>query len=252
MAKSTYIMSNGLNAPVEEAYRVLRSNIQFCGFEKPIKSIVITSCNPSEGKTSTVINLAISMAKSGMNVLAVDADLRMPFLTRSLRKEDSPGLSNLISGSVALNDVINATSIKGLNFIPSGPIPPNPAELLASARFRDIMQEMVGRFDMVLFDMPPVGNVIDGALVAAKADGTILVIKPGSVDYKTALRVKDQLEKANANILGVVLNKIKKRSYRQLYSNYNYYKSRKKFKLTRSGFPGGFEILRQHEKVVHD
>jgi len=206
----------------EEAYNVLRSNIQFYGFVKKIKSLVITSCMQGEGKTTTAFNLALSMSRIGLKVLLVDADLRKPLVTKYLSNDHSPGLSNLISEQVDFSNAVYCTNVEGLNFMPAGDKPPNPVELINSEKFDEFILNAEDRFDMVIFDTPPLGSVIDSAVIASKTDGTLLVIKPGTVDYKMGVRVKDQLEKANARILGVVLNKVKKRDYRN-YCNYNYY-----------------------------
>lgn len=228
MAEKSYDIKAGLNAPVEEAYRVLRSNIQFCGFDKKIKSLVITSCNPGEGKTTTSLNLSISMAKAGMNVLLVDADLRKPAIAKHLGEDNAPGLSTLISGFAKLEDVITMTSLKGFSFIACGPKPPNPAELVGSGTFSEFLATVKEKYDMVIIDTPPLGSVIDCAMISAQADGTLLVIESHSVDHTEVLRVKDQLEKANARILGVVLNKIKKSEYKGYYNYYKYYGKEKK------------------------
>ncbi len=225
MLKRAYKAGGILCTAAEEAYNVLRSNIQFCGFDKKIKSLVITSCMQGEGKTTTAFNLALSMTKIGLKVLLVDADLRKPSLGKYLGNDDSPGLTNLVSEQIDFKNGIYCTDVEGLNFMPAGDKPPNPVELLNSVSFDEFLLKAEDQYDMVIFDTPPLGSVIDSAIIASKTDGTLLVIKPGSVDYKMGVIVKEQLEKANARILGVVLNKVKKRNYRY-YCNYNYYYKR--------------------------
>lgn len=231
MESIAYKVKDKLNAPVEEAYKVLRTNIQFCNFNKGIKTMAITSCNPGEGKTTTAINLAISMAKSGMKVLLIDADLRKPMLMKHLGGNNDVGLSNLISGYSTTEEVINSTDVDNLYFIACGPKPPNPAELIGSSRFGELLKEAERKFDMVIIDTPPLGSVIDCAIISAQTDGTLIVIESKAIDYQNAQRVKEQLERANARILGVVLNKVSKSDYKNYYSYYNYYGRARKFDL---------------------
>jgi capsular exopolysaccharide synthesis family protein len=212
-----------LGNPAEEAYRVLRTNIQFCNFDSKIKTLAITSCNPGEGKTTTAINLSISMAMSGMKILLIDADLRKPALVKRLGGTNAVGLTNLISGQASLQDAINYTDVDGFCYITCGPTPPNPAELLSSERFDEIINEAKKHFDMIIIDTPPLGSVIDCAIISSRTDGTLIVIKSKAVDYRSAMRVKEQLEKVNARIIGVVLNKLDRKEYRYYYSPYEYY-----------------------------
>lgn len=214
-----------LHMPVEEAYKVLRTNIQFCGFDKNIKTIAVTSYSPGEGKTTTSINLAMSMAKSGLKTLLVDADLRKPMLAKHLGDGSERGLTNLISGSVSIEDIITRTEMENFYFIACGPKPPNPAEIIGSSRFGEFVEAVRGQFDMVIFDTPPLGSVIDCAILSAQVDGTVLVIASNTVEYANAQKVKEQLEKVNARILGVVLNKMKKSEYRYYYNYYYNYGS---------------------------
>ncbi|MCX7842980.1 MAG: CpsD/CapB family tyrosine-protein kinase [Clostridia bacterium] len=216
-----------LNEPAEEAYKVLRTNLQFCGYDRKIKTLTITSCTPGEGKTTTSINLAISMAKSGVKVVLVDADLRKPMLLKNLRSSNTKGLTSYISGNAELDDIINNSSIENFYFITCGPKPPNPAELLSAKRFSQLIDELETRFDFVIFDTPPLGSVIDCAIIASQTDGTIIVIKSKSVSRNNVQRVKEQLEKVNAKILGVVLNKISRGDYKNHLGYYNYYSEKK-------------------------
>jgi len=219
---------------VEEAYKSLRANIQFCEVDNKIKSIAITSCNPGEGKTTTSINIAICMAESGLKVLLVDADMRKPSTYKRLRMKGSDGLSNYLSGYASFDKIISETTIEGLYYLPCGVKPPNPAELIGSEKFTEFLARAEEEFDMVIIDTPPLGSVIDAAVIASKTKGTILVIKSNATDFKLAKRVKVQLEKANARILGVVLNKVSKSNYKNYYNYYGYYnhlqKRKKKIK----------------------
>lgn len=218
-----YEIRDQLNIPVEEAYKVLRTNIQFCGFNKDIKTLTITSFAPGEGKTTTAINLAISKAKSGMKVLLIDADLRKPVLLKHISSNNPTGVSNYISGTAPLEEIICATNIENLYVIACGPKPPNPAELVGSSRFAELLDKVKESFDSIIIDTPPLGSVIDGAVIASQTDATLLVIKARSVSSQNVKRIKDQLDKVKANVLGVILNKVSKSDYKNYYSYYDYY-----------------------------
>jgi len=235
-----------LGMPAEEAYRVLRTNLQFCSFDKKIKTLAITSYGPGEGKTTTAINLSISMAMSGMKILLIDADLRKPGLIKRLGETNAIGLTNLISGQVSFQDALNYTDVDGFCFITCGPMPPNPTELLSSMKFMEIINEAREQFDMVIIDTPPLGSFIDCAVISSQIDGTLLVIKSKAVDYRSAQRVKEQLEKVNARIIGVVLNKTEETEYKYHYNYYYYYGSNKN---TRKGL---FEKVRSLKDRVSD
>lgn len=223
MMKSAGIMTEKLCAPAEEAYKVLRTNIRFCELDTKIKSLTITSYSPGEGKTATSVNLAVSMAQSGMKVLLVDADLRKPMLHKNPARSSIKGLSNYISGYAILDEIINSTDTPGLYYIASGAKPVNPAELIGSRRFDDFLKTVKEEYDMVIIDTPPLGSVIDCAIVAPKTDGTLIVIEPHRVKNRNARMLKEQLERAGARILGVVLNKVPGRDYKKAYRGYDYY-----------------------------
>jgi len=225
MAKTTYNIREKLNTPSEEAYKILRSNIQFCSSDRKIRSIAICSYGSGEGKTTVAINLSISLARAGMKVLFVDADMRKPMIVKHLGSNNSSGLSNLLSGFASFDDIICNTNIDNFNLIACGPKSPNPAELIASERFGRFLEEAHNKYDMVIIDTPPLGGVIDCAVIAAQTDGVLMVIESKAVDYRCALSVKEQLDKANARILGVVLNKVDRLYYKNYYSCYGYYRA---------------------------
>lgn len=218
-----------LNNPAEEAYKVLRANLSFYGLNKALKIIAITSYSPNEGKTTTSINLSISMAKSGMKVLYVDADLRKPMLMKHLGTNDFQGLSNYLSGYAEIEEIIHCTDIDGFYYVSCGAKPFEPAELLNTERFDEFLEAVQQDFDMIIIDTPPMGSVIDCSIVAAKTDGVLVVIKPNTVKYKNALMMKEQLEKANARILGVVLNGVNQRDFKDYYNSYDYYGHKRKY-----------------------
>lgn len=226
MSEKVMIKSK-LSDAVEEAIRTLRTNIQFCNTDKAVKTICLTSCIPNEGKSSTSINLAVSMARDGKKVLHIDADMRKPRTYKDAASKLNVGLSNYLSGMVELEEAISSTNIENLNVMVCGPKPPNPAELLGTERFRQMLADLKDRYDYVIVDTPPLGSMIDAAIIASLTDGTILLIEYNTVDYKKASMVKEQLEKANARILGVVINKIPRREFKSYYYDYDYYYGKK-------------------------
>jgi len=210
MARATdadkLVTSLNPRSPIAESYRELRTNLQFLTVDRALRSIVVTSASPREGKTLTVANLAITMAQAGKRVIAVDADLRRPNLGDVFGVRDGAGLTSVIAGAVQLDQVLVTTRTRGLRLLPSGPIPPNPAELLASERMKGIMAALEERADVVIYDSPPVGAVTDAAILAGACDGALLVVGVGKVSHKQARRAKELLANVKANILGVVLD----------------------------------------------
>ncbi len=191
-----------------EAYKVLRTNIQFNTPGNRIKTIAVIDFAPKSGKTSVAINLAVSFARNCRKVLLVDADLRKPAYMKRLGGDASIGLTGYIcSEYIMLRDIIFETNIHNLSFIPAGKNTSDSAELVNSSRFSELMREVRERYDIILVDTPCLGNVIDGAVIASKTDGSIIVIAPGSVNRHKAKALKQQLEQADSAILGVVLNK---------------------------------------------
>ncbi|MBI5806219.1 polysaccharide biosynthesis tyrosine autokinase [candidate division TA06 bacterium] len=211
---------------VSEAYRSLRTNIQFSRIDDPLKTVVITSAAPSEGKSTSAANLAITTALSGIRTLLVDADLRRPVVHSLFGLEREPGLSNLLAERLPLDKVVKPSGIENLSILTCGAIPPNPSELLGSQRMRDLIKLLSQQFDLVLFDSPPVITVTDTAVLSPQVDGLVLVVKSHATDKRALLRAKTILSNLKANILGVVLNKIELSglagSY-DYYYHYNYY-----------------------------
>lgn len=209
----------------DEAIKILRTNIQFAG--RNIKTIVLTSCFPNEGKSGTVLSLAREMGNAGKKVMVVDADIRKSsFVTRYQVKKRIKGLSQYLSGQATVDEVIYATNFDNVDFIFSGPIAPNPSELLDDAAFSELLGMMKLQYDYILVDTPPLSNMIDAAIVARECDGAVMVIESGAVSYKTAVKAKEQLEMTGCRILGVVLNKVeveKEKYYRRYESYYQPY-----------------------------
>lgn len=218
-----------LNFISNEAFNTLKTNIQFCG--KNIKSICMTSCMSNEGKTEVSFRLAASLADSGKKVLFVDADLRKSVLIGRYRIDRAVlGLSQYLSGMNQLDEVLYQTNIDNLDIIFTGPIPPNPSELLGSQYFHEMIETLKPRYDYIIVDTPPLGIVIDSANVAKFCDGTILVVETHSIRYKLAQKVVKQLEKGNCRILGAVINKVnvkQDKHYGKYYGGYygRYYDS---------------------------
>ena len=205
-----------------EAYKTLRTNIEFSGADN--KVIVLTSCTPDEGKSTVSLNLSISLAESGKRVLFVDADLRKSVLVGRHRvTEEVKGLSHYLSGQADLNDVICRTQEAGLFVIFAGVVPPNPSELLGQKRFAHLIENAKANYDYVIIDAPPLGSVIDAAVISKVCDASVLVVAAKSVSYKFVRTVKEQLEKTGCPILGVVLNKVdmkQNKYYGKYYGNY--------------------------------
>lgn len=210
---------------MQEAYKILRTNILFCG--KNLKTILITSCMPNEGKTTVSINLAISMAELGKKVLLIDCDLRRPSLIKAVdSRVNIKGLSHYFSGQKEAYEIIYNTKFENLDVVFSGKIPPNPSELLANSDFKQFINNARDKYDYIIIDTPPLGSVIDSAIVAENCDGAILVVESEKDSYKYVNSIKAQLSRSGCSILGVVLNKCsaKKDSY-YYYNKKNYYYS---------------------------
>ncbi len=208
---------------LSEAYRNIRTSILLSFSEKPPKAVVISSPNPSEGKTTTVINTAIALSQTGAQVLVVDADMRKPRIHRIFTNENGAGLSNFLSGNVHLEAIIKKSIIPNLSFIPSGPIPPNPSELLGSSLFKNMIQSLCERFDHLIIDSPPVLGFADSTILSAAVDGTIIVVLGGKTPRETLQQAKEILLQVNARIIGVVINRVDIRRSDYGASYYRYY-----------------------------
>ncbi|MBI2305617.1 MAG: CpsD/CapB family tyrosine-protein kinase [Chloroflexi bacterium] len=194
-------------SPVAEAYRQLRTNIQFSSLDRPLKTLLVTSTSPEEGKSTILANLATTMAQTGKSVIVVDCDLRRPSLHQIFGVGNGTGLT---SAMVSMDIFpFQDTGIGNLRLLPSGPLPPNPSELLGSQRMEEIIQELSEQADYVLFDSPPIIAVTDAAVLATKVDGVLLVISAGTTRREMAQQAKGLLDKVNAHLIGVVLNNVK-------------------------------------------
>lgn len=218
------IAHNDLKNPATEAYRVIRTSIQFAQAGKELKTLAVTSCTPNEGKSMTIANLAVVLTQAGKSVLLLDCDMRNPTVHKNFNLSNKVGLSSCISMGTALSDAVQKTSIEGLYALTGGVIPPNPSELLGSEQMKNVLQRAKEQYDYVLIDTPPVMPVTDALIVSRFVDGMILVIASAEVKVEMARDVKNQLVNAGANILGVVLNKV--RSEHHGYGYYYYYGSK--------------------------
>lgn len=217
------IAHNDLKNPATEAYRVIRTSIQFAQAGKELKTLAVTSCTPNEGKSMTIANLAVVLTQAGKSVLIMDCDMRNPTVHKNFGLSNKLGLSSCISMGTALSDAVQKTSIEGLYALTGGVIPPNPSELLGSEQMKNVLQRAKEQYDYVLIDTPPVMPVTDALIVSSFVDGMILVIASAEVKVEMARDVKNQLVNAGANILGVVLNKVRSEHHGYGYGYYYYY-----------------------------
>jgi capsular exopolysaccharide synthesis family protein len=208
-------------SPISEAYRALRTNFQFATIKNKPKTIMVTSAVPGEGKTTTAVNMAVTMADCGMRVAIVDTDLRRPNVHRVLKMERGPGLANVLRGEVELADVIRTTRVENLEIISSGRVPPNPSELIGSTRMEHLMEELSHQFDIVIFDAPSILVVTDPVLLSTRVDSVVLVLSANYARRETVQRAIRLLQAASAEIAGVVLNGLE--ATRRHYYYYYYY-----------------------------
>ena len=210
-------------SPAAEAYKVIRTSIQFAKAGKELKTIAITSCTPDEGKSTTAANLAIVLTQTGKRVLLMDCDMRNPTVHKNFKLSNKVGLSSCISLGTELAEAVQETELENLDALTSGVIPPNPSELLGSERMQAILARAQEEYDYVLLDTPPVLPVTDTLVLGSLVDGLILVLDSGEVKVEMARDVKNQLVHAGANILGVVLNKVRSEHHGYGYGYYYYY-----------------------------
>lgn len=207
--RSKLITLSNPRSPVAEAYRQLRTNILFASPDRPLKTLLVTSTHPEEGKSTILANLATTFAQTGRRVILVDCDLRRPSLHRIFGVRSGAGLTSAILDPGVKEFPYQDSGVPNLRLLCSGPLPPNPSELLGSRRMAEVIEQLKAEADYVLFDSPPVVVVTDAAILASKVDGVMLVIHAGRTRRELAKRAKALLDKVNANLLGVVLNNVK-------------------------------------------
>ena len=225
-------------SPVSEAYRSLRTSMLYSSSaDKKIKSILVSSAGPGEGKTTTVANLAITYANLGKKTILIDTDLRRPVIHKVLDLKKEPGITDYLSGSIDnFKDIIQATEIENLYVVTSGIIPPNPSELLGSQRMTDLIRMLEADWDMILFDSPPLVAVTDATMVSKEIDQIVMVVKVGQTDKKAFDHTINSLRNVNAPLGGIILNAVTRKnsygSYYYYYQYYHYYGSNKESEST--------------------
>lgn len=205
-----------------EQFRTLRTNIKFSMPDEPLKTILVTSSTPGEGKSTNAANLGVVFAQEDKRVLIIDADMRKPTLHHTFKTFNKVGLSNILARRSALHEAVQETFIVGLDVITSGPIPPNPAELLSSQGLDALLQHVKNDYDIIIIDSPPLLSVTDAQILANKCDGTILILNTGVVDKRAVKKAKALLAASHTRILGVVLNNYKTPSHFNYYEEYSF------------------------------
>lgn len=209
-------------SPQAEAYRTLRTNIQFSAVDNELKTLLVTSSEKGEGKSTTICNIAVAFAQVEKKILIIDCDLRCPTIHRYFNLSNTCGLSNYLTTRIEVESVIFSTK-EGVDILPSGIIPPNPAELLNSRKFKETVDQLKKRYDMILLDSPPIGLVTDAGVIANKMDGTLFVVRSHKIDERLVIRSMNLLNKVGAKVIGTVLSAvpIDNKGYYQ-YEQYSY------------------------------
>ncbi|WP_028562426.1 CpsD/CapB family tyrosine-protein kinase [Paenibacillus pinihumi] len=218
--KAPLITETNPKSPISEAYKILRTNIEFSNLEENIRVIMVTSTKMNEGKSTTSANMAVTYAQSSKRVLLIDADMRKPTQHHIFDVSNREGLTSVLSNQKELDDVLVSTSIPNLSLLPAGPVPPNPSEMLGSTRMDALLEKSKESFDIIVIDTPPIMIVTDAQIVAAKSDGVVLVIDSGNVKKEAALKAKISLDHVKARVLGVVLNNINRKNAEGYYYYY--------------------------------
>ena len=206
-------------SPISEQYKTIRTNINFSSVDRDMRSIMVTSSGPGEGKSTTAANMAVVFAQQGKSVLLVDADMRKPTAHYTFNVTNTFGLTTVLTRQKMLREVIHPTEVEHLDLLTCGPVPPNPAELLSSRSMEEFLVDVYSDYDMVLFDTPPVLAVTDAQVLANQCHGTILVVSSGTTEIESAQKAKELLQSAKGKLLGVILNnrEIKDTSYYYYY-----------------------------------
>lgn len=219
------IIREDAKSPSAEAYRTLRTNIQFAKVDSDLRTIMFTSAGPGEGKSTTIANTAVAIAQTGKQVILVDCDLRKPVQHKIFGKRNR-GVTNILVEELPVADLLQDTDIDNLKILTSGPIPPNPSELLGSNKMQEVIASLQELADIVIFDAPPTVAVTDASVLASKVDGIVLVLNTREVRPEMAQKAKELLLKANGHILGVILNRVEIEEEHAYY--YYYYGNEKK------------------------
>ena len=206
-------------SPISEQYRTIRTNIMYSSIDNEIRSIMVTSSGPGEGKSTTTANLAVVFAQQGKSVLLVDADLRKPTVHYTFKLNNIVGLTSILTNQTTLKEAVSKADESSLYILSSGPVPPNPSELLGSKAMKSFMKEALEEFDLIIFDTPPVLAVTDAQILGNLCNGSVLVVSSGKTEKESLLKTKEILTNSNGKLLGVVLNNKKA----DKKGNYYYY-----------------------------
>lgn len=206
-------------SPISEQYKTIRTNINFSSVDRDLRSIMVTSSGPGEGKSTTAANLAVVFAQQGKNVLLVDADMRKPTAHYTFNLTNTFGFTTVLTRQKTLREVVHPSDVDHLDLLTCGPVPPNPAELLSSRSMEEFLVDVYADYDLVIFDTPPVLAVTDAQVLANQCDGTVLVVSSGTTEIESAQKAKDLLQATKGKLLGVVLNnrEVKDTSYYYYY-----------------------------------
>jgi capsular exopolysaccharide synthesis family protein len=216
--RKTLIAMLDPKSPISEQYRTIRTNVQFSTVDEEVKTLMVTSAGPGDGKSTTAANLAVVFAQQGKKVLLVDSDMRKPTAHYTFNMSNVYGLTSVLTKQITLINAVEESQENNLFILTSGPIPPNPAELLSSKAMEQFFHDAEEFFDLIVFDTPPLLAVTDAQILANRCEGSILVISSGKTENEQAVKAKEMLDAAQSKLLGVVLNNKKIEN-----SNYYYY-----------------------------
>ena len=226
MAERKLIVHEQPKSPTAEAYRTLRTNLQFAKVDGELKTVMFTSAGPGEGKSTITANTAVALAQSGRKVIILDCDLRKPIQHKIFNKSNK-GVTNILVEHLNIDDHIQETGIENLRLVASGPIPPNPSEIMGTRKMNELLELLKRQADIVLIDSPPVVAVTDASVLASQVDGVTLVLDSGIIRPEMAQRAKELITNANGKILGVILNRVEIDD-EHAYYYYYYGKDKKK------------------------
>jgi capsular exopolysaccharide synthesis family protein len=221
--RDLFILKNPRSA-VAECARFIRTNLLFMSPDRPLRTLVVTSPSPQEGKSTTAVTTAIAMAQTGSRTLIVDTDLRRPRLQRVFNVDGEKGVASILLGEVSLEEAVIKTEVENLDVLPCGTLPPNPAEILLSERFRELVVDLARRYERVIFDTPPIGPVTDPAILGTLVDGVVLVAKCEQTTKQSVKQAVRALRSANVRIFGVILNDVDVNAKRYSGAYYAYYR----------------------------
>lgn len=220
-SKYPIIVQEETRSPVAEAYRILRTNISYCKADGQLKTLMFTSSGSGEGKSLTIANMAVSLAMAGKRVIIVDCDFRNPMQQKIFKTGRRVGVTSILTDKGArIDDFISETDVKNLFLLASGPVPPNPSELLGSEKMNELIAYLRERFSYVIFDVPPVIAVTDACVLVSKLDGVVLVLDIKTICPQMAQKAKELILKARGHLLGVVLNRAEVEVDSQYYNYY--------------------------------